>query len=135
MALVTWSARYELKIPEVDSQHRRLIEMINDLDSAMQQGQGKIAVGRILDGFVAYTQYHFGREEQLMDAVRYPGSARHQREHIAFITRLIDLRDGHRKGQIALSIGAMSFLSDWLVSHIQGTDREFVPHVLEAALP
>jgi hemerythrin len=133
MALIVWSSRYELQVPEIDQQHRRLVDLVNELDMAMQQGQGKAAVGRVLEGLVAYTQYHFGHEEQLMEETRYPGSERHRREHIAFVKKLIDLRDAHRRGSLGLSIAVMTFLSDWLVGHIQGTDREFVPHVLEPA--
>lgn len=132
MSLIEWNARLSLGIDEIDHQHRKLIEMINELDRAMEQGQGKAAIGRVLDGLVAYTQFHFGAEEKLMERCGYPGSERHKTEHVAFVKKLIDFKGGYARGQLGLSIAVMSFLSTWLTEHIQGTDRQYVPHMTAA---
>lgn len=132
MSLIEWSPRLSLGIDEIDHQHRKLIELINDLDRAMEQGQGKAVIGRTLDGLVAYTQFHFSAEEKLMDRCSYPGSERHKGEHVAFVRKLIDFKTGYAAGQLGLSIAVMSFLSTWLTEHIQGTDRQYVPHMTSA---
>ncbi|MDO8836631.1 MAG: bacteriohemerythrin [Vicinamibacterales bacterium] len=133
MALIAWSNRLELGVIEIDKQHQRLVDMVNELDAAMQQGRGKTAVCAVLDGLVSYTQYHFGAEEKLMMDSGYAGSERHRQEHVAFVKKLVDLRDAHRQGQLGLSITVMSFLSDWLSTHIMGTDRQYVPHLAPKA--
>jgi hemerythrin len=129
MSLIEWNARLSLGIDEIDTQHRKLIELINDLDRAMEQGKGKAVIGRTIDGLVAYTQFHFGAEEKLMTECGYPGVERHKLDHVAFVKKLIDFKYGYAKGQIGLSIAVMSFLSNWLTGHIQGTDRQYVPHM------
>ncbi len=127
MALITWTDKLALNLPEIDRQHQKLVSMINDLDAAMQQGRGKDAIGKIIDGLVAYTQFHFTAEEKLMEQQKYPGLAAHRAEHMAFVRQVLEFRAKYEKNQIGLSIGVMSFLSDWLRGHIQGTDRQYVP--------
>lgn len=133
MALIAWSNRLELGVAEIDKQHRGLVDMVNELNAAMQQGRGKTAVGTVLDGLVSYTEYHFGAEEKLMTDSGYAGTDRHRQEHLAFVTTIIDLREAHRQGRLGLSTSVMSFLSDWLSSHIMGTDRQYVPHLAATA--
>ena len=129
MPLITWDNRFALNVGEIDRQHQKLVSLINDLDAAMQQGKGKDAVGRILDGLVSYTQFHFGSEEQLLEQHGYPAVATHKTEHMAFVKKLSDFKAGYAKGQLGLSIGVMTFLSTWLKDHIMGTDRAYASHL------
>jgi hemerythrin-like metal-binding protein len=134
MALIQWTSKLSLNVDEIDRQHRKLVDMINELDAAMGQGMGKAAVGKILDGLVAYTQFHFGAEEKLLAEHKYPGFERHKHEHETFVKKLIDFKAGYAKGQLGLSISVMSFLSTWLTDHIMGTDRQYAPHLLASGV-
>ncbi len=125
MALIKWDDRLALNIPELDSQHQRLVALINELDTAMHQRQSREAVGRILDGLVAYTEYHFGVEARLFDAHGLNGNAAEHDEREAFVRSMNDFKAGHARGQVGLSVGMMTFLSEWLKRHITGADRTF----------
>jgi hemerythrin len=39
-------------------------------------------------------------------------------------------KDDHAKGKLCLSIEIMTYLSDWLIKHIQVTDKKYVPYVV-----
>ncbi len=41
MPLIQWSNALSVKVKEIDDQHVKLIQMINNLDSAMQAGKGR----------------------------------------------------------------------------------------------
>lgn len=129
MALITWDHKLTLNVAEIDGQHQTLVGLINDLDAAMYQGRGKEAISGILDGLVAYTQFHFGAEEALMERHGFPDVATHRVEHLAFVKKIVDFRASYHRNQLGLSIGVMTFLSDWLKNHIMGTDRQYMPHV------
>ncbi len=135
MSLIQWNDTLSLHVEELDRQHMKLIAIINELHDAMGQGRGKRVVGDILDRLVDYTTYHFGAEEQLMEAHAYPGSARHHVQHVEFVKRLIELRAAYAQRQIALSITVMTFLSDWLVDHIMGSDQLIGPHLAAKVAP
>jgi hemerythrin-like metal-binding protein len=126
---IQWKSELEVNIPEIDRQHQKLVALINDLDAAMQDGRGKDVVGAVLDRLVDYTVYHFGAEEHLMDEHHYPGSVRHKAQHVEFVKKLIHFRSAYSEGRVGVSINVMTFLCDWLVEHIMGTDRQYVPHL------
>jgi len=130
VTLIQWDSRLALNVGEIDKQHQKLVVMVNTLNAAMQQGKGKDAVGQILDGLVSYTQYHFGAEERLLDQHGYPESPTHKTEHVAFVKKIGEFKEEYRQGKLGLSIGVMTFLSDWFRCHIMGTDRKYVPHLI-----
>lgn len=66
MSLITWSDSYSVKNMQMDDQHRKLVDLINDLHGAMKLGQGRQKLGTILDALVDYTRTHFRSEELLM---------------------------------------------------------------------
>src|SRR4051794_26408741 len=76
-----WKPEYSVGINSIDGQHQNLFVLARDLHTAMSSGQGKLAVGRILDRLVHYTATHFAHEERLMEQCQYPGLANHQMEH------------------------------------------------------
>ena len=65
MATITWSDNLSVNIKEIDTEHKKLINMINELHSAMGSGKGREAMERSLPGLVDYTKTHFAYEEKL----------------------------------------------------------------------
>ena len=63
MALIAWNDSYSVKVKQMDEQHKKLVEMINQLHDAMKVGQGKQVVGDVLNALVSYTKTHFASEE------------------------------------------------------------------------
>ena len=127
MSLIDWNETLDLQIGEIDTQHRKLVDMINELNDAMHAGKGKQVVGKILNGLIAYAGSHFKTEEQYFDQLGYAGSAKHKAEHHAFVRRVTEFQQGYQSGRIGLTTQVMNFLSDWLQSHIKGSDKQYVP--------
>ena len=61
----------------------------------------------------------------------YPQFAQHKAEHDGFTRRVVELKQGLDKGQIALSVTTMQFLSDWLKNHIMKLDTMIPQHLLQ----
>lgn len=110
----------------IDSQHRKLVSMINALNDAMRQGKGKEVLGKIMNGLYAYTATHFKTEEKYFEQLDYPETNKHVSEHTAFVKKVADFRAGFAKGKLGLSVDVINFLSDWLRDHIQGSNRRYV---------
>ena len=109
----------------IDKQHKKLVDMINDLYDAMKIGKGKESVGKILNGLIAYTATHFMLEEKYFDKFGYPDKANHKKEHAAFVKRVNEFKTGFEAGKVTLTIEIMNFLSEWLVKHIKVTDKNY----------
>ncbi|MBI9044727.1 MAG: hemerythrin family protein [Anaerolineaceae bacterium] len=125
MALITWNENLSVNIQEFDQHHKKLIDMINNLHQAMKQGKGKDVLEDILKGLVEYTDFHFKTEEEYFKKFNYPESRQHIQEHNAFVKKVVDFVDTFKKGDLGLSIEISSFLSDWLKTHINGTDKKY----------
>ena len=63
-----WNEIYELGIPEIDLQHKKLISISNELYDVATKGDVnlKITMSKILKNLTDYTVYHFTSEEEFM---------------------------------------------------------------------
>ncbi len=127
MAFFVWTDKYSVGIQQVDEQHKRLVEMVNDLYEAMKAGRGNEVLGTVFNNLLAYTRTHFAEEEELMQQCGFPGFSAHKQLHDRLTKQVLDLGEQFRGGSNSLTVPVASFLKDWLVDHIQGTDRKYVP--------
>ncbi len=119
---IEWSRSYSVDVSQMDREHQRLIDLINQLYTAMREGRGKEAVGVILDELIDYTKTHFAHEEQWMRDAKYSGYDEQKRLHEALVARVLESKRKYAAGETT-SQEIMSFLKDWLIKHIQGTDK------------
>jgi hemerythrin len=125
MGLIKWDDSLSVNVAKIDQQHQKLVLMINELHDAMKQGKGKEVLGKIVNGLISYTATHFKTEEDYFNQFGYPETDSHKKEHIAFVQKVSEFKDGFEKGKLSLSIEVMNFLSDWLQNHIKGTDKKY----------
>jgi hemerythrin-like metal-binding protein len=124
--LINWSRSYSVGVGQMDSEHQRLIDIINNLYSAMRSGRSKDAIGSILGELIDYTKTHFAHEERLMKESGYEGFDEQKRAHEALIKQVMDTQQKYLEGT-ALGQEVMSFLKNWLINHIQGLDKRYGP--------
>lgn len=129
MSLITWNEKFSVHIKEIDDQHKRWVDMLNNLYDAMKEGKGFEKVGETLDGLVEYTKTHFVSEEKLMRINGYPFYEGHKKIHDDMVKEVELLRMRYQSGETMLSIDVMQFLKNWLTDHIMGTDRNFGPYL------
>ena len=129
MALLNWVEDYSVKINGIDSQHKKLVDQINSLHEAMKAGKGKEVLTGTLNELISYTSYHFSTEEKLMQQNNYPGYGQHKSEHDEFTKKVIDFNEKFKSGSVFISQEVIFFLKDWLVGHIQGTDKKYTPYL------
>jgi hemerythrin len=128
MALITWNDSYSVNVKEMDDQHRKLIDIINQLHDAMKVGQGKDVIGKVLSGLTDYTRRHFTSEENLMKAHGYPGYEEQKKSHNQLVIQILDIQKKFEAGTL-LSQEVLTFLKNWLINHIQGMDQKYGPHL------
>lgn len=125
MVFINWDETFSVGVAAFDADHRKLVALLNNLLAACEAGQGPEVLGEILAGVVAYTKYHFRREERLLRAHGFPGLADHEKEHrdlIASVERL--QRRFKTDSSHALGNQTARFLGRWVTDHIIGTDKE-----------
>jgi len=129
--LFVWDDKFNTGIEAIDRDHKGLVDLINDLYEAMQDGSGGALLLPIFSALKHYTKTHFEREEQFMVDCDAPDQARHVREHKQMMAKLADLESRHRRGEAAISLQTLTFLRDWLKNHICVVDQAMAAQVQE----
>jgi hemerythrin-like metal-binding protein len=125
--LIVFDDKIRIGLTDIDSQHRKLVDLINRLHKSMKLRQGKAQSGHILNELVDYTVTHFQFEENLMKKYGYQESDDHFLKHKDLVAKVGDFRNRFTQGNATLSMDLMDFLKDWLLIHINVTDRKYVP--------
>jgi len=125
MSLITWSDKYSVNIKEIDEQHKKLVGMINELHDAMMHAKGKEASLAIINKMAEYTKYHFSTEEKYMKQFGYPDYNAHKLSHEKFVEQVLEFKKEYETGKTGLSFDLLNFLKNWLVTHIQSSDKKY----------
>ena len=130
MPLMTWTEKMSVGVGVIDTDHQKLVSMVNELYDGIQAGKGKEKLGPVLDALVDYTKMHFAREEKFFAQTVYPDAPAHKKEHEALTKQVADVQAKFKAGATStLSLEVMNFLKNWLITHIQGSDKKYGPHL------
>ncbi len=75
-------------IPELDRQHRALLDMLRQFGSIVENG-GRASAGPAIDELICHACLHFTFEEHLMVEYGYPEKEAHQRKHRELIWQIL----------------------------------------------
>ena len=78
--MVEITRSFEIEVELIDNDHRRLVEIINEITQAIDDDQPE-ECARLVPDFVAFTKRHFAREEALLEKNGYPQVDKHRRHH------------------------------------------------------
>ncbi|MDH5436063.1 MAG: bacteriohemerythrin [Gammaproteobacteria bacterium] len=126
-----WNDSYSVSIEEIDDQHKTIILLINEVDEAAQSDERHEKLAHVLQELINYTKTHFTVEESLMRIFKYPDYEAHKQKHDKLIDRVIHFQNQFNKGNTLVAKELHFFLKDWLIQHIQGTDKEYSPFMNE----
>jgi hemerythrin len=126
-----WKDEYSVRIRSIDTQHQTLFRLAGELHAAMLARQVNGSLAKILDRLVQYTAMHFAHEERLMSVNNYPDLQAHKAEHEALTGQVLKFQSDFRTGRVAMTIQLFVFLKDWLEKHIKGTDKKYMPFIVE----
>ena len=128
---VTWKDEYSVGIKAIDDDHKQLLNLINQLQTAVHYQTGELFEKEALDAVVDYTKGHLAREEALMQEYGYPDFDAHKAEHEALIAKVGEFLTAYKERGHAVLGEVADYLRDWLIHHINGTDMAYVPFFRE----
>lgn len=131
MPLFEWDDSLALGIPEIDAQHRVLLDLLNALYEAILAREPGRGYRDALDGALAYARDHFLVEEELMRRSSYPRLDKHVLRHQEFVDKMAGLAENADEPGSAEAEDMLEFLRDWLIGHIMGGDQTFARYYLK----
>lgn len=127
MAYLHWSSDLNTGIEVIDKQHQRIVDYLNELDSANETGDREVT-NHVLKELVDYTLTHFAFEEELQEKANYPFLKAHKRVHEIFTKRVAEFQQRAAAGE-NVAPEVLSMLKIWLVNHIKGDDADYAESV------
>ena len=124
--MIQWSPDYETGIREIDDDHKRLAEGLNQLEQALASGSGARNINQLLNFLSSYATTHFAREEKCMAHHQCPTAAANKAAHQDFIRKFsaaqakIAKTSGTAAALVAMQVHRE--LSDWILQHILRVD-------------
>lgn len=130
MTFVTWKDSLLTGIEAIDHDHMTLFDLVEQFHEAYMTGEGPKAMGPVFEHLMAYTDYHFRREEDLFDAKGFPGRESHQDSHETLKAEVQALYERFLKGELQgeetdLALELLAFMKNWLHFHIMEEDMAF----------
>jgi len=128
---VEWKDSYSVGIDSIDQQHKKLLNLINQLQTAVDYSTGEQFEREALDELVDYTKTHFTYEEGLMEDNDYPGFVAHKAQHETMFKKVGEVLAEYEQDHDTAMSNAAEYLKDWLIHHINGTDKEYSSYLIE----
>jgi hemerythrin len=130
-----WDESYSVGIESIDNDHKKLIHLINNLQTAMDYKTDNVFEKQTLAEVIDYTKYHFAREEDLMEKNGYSDFVAHKAQHEKMITKVTALVETYEMDESeGIKSGAIEslhmYLKSWLINHINGTDQEYSEYLI-----
>lgn len=128
-----WSEKYMLGVNAMDDEHKVLVDKINFLVANLEsqyEKKNKTTLMAAFKDLAAYTQEHFSHEEKFMQSIAYPQFTSHKKIHEKLLDQVgkygVQIENGTLDDQKLIS-----FLRNWLISHIMGVDMQYAAHYKE----
>jgi diguanylate cyclase (GGDEF)-like protein/hemerythrin-like metal-binding protein/PAS domain S-box-containing protein len=120
-----WNDNFATGIEIVDSQHRKLVDLINIFTSHLAYESDDTTIQRTFSELADYAGYHFHTEEVLWHKhlAGDEWEAEHLQSHQEFIATISNLKaKGNHQNPEKLISETLSFLTNWLAFHILESD-------------
>jgi hemerythrin len=125
MSVVAWDSALHLGFADIDDQHHRLIDLINEFDDAVRADPAGTVPASVIHDLLHYAIHHFSFEETLMDTHQLSSSEAHKQEHRQLLTQMRTIQADIDAG--AAHAGELLVpLRTWLTEHLQHADAVLV---------
>lgn len=126
-----WSDDLSVGVDMIDSQHKSLINAVNELFDACSKGLGRKKISETMEFMKKYTVTHFGDEEKLQQKYNYPDYSNHKKYHAEFVKKVVEYSDKLDKegANIALVAEFNAFVTNWLIYHISREDKKIGQYI------
>ena len=128
MTQFAWEPEFAIGHAEIDSQHRKIIDILNNLYALLSKKSDEFHAKTelLFDELAEYVSTHFAYEEELMLNSGYPPDdfAAHKHIHNTLLAQVQRIALAHHDGDESALSELLPFLyGNWLIDHICGTDR------------
>ena len=123
---IQWTDSFSVESVEIDHQHQKLINLINELYVAYMDKDDSFKPEKIIDELAEYALSHFETEEKYFEEFEFEGAEEHIAAHNDFIDQIKEFQTSYKRNKNILTLQIFSFLQRWLTNHILGMDKKYI---------
>jgi len=124
-----WKPEYTVGNDSIDKQHQELFRIFNKLTDAVSGTYSAKDAATAMHEMSQYLGKHFTFEEPLLS--KHPDFDQHHLEHLKFIENTLDFQIRFADKDNNVHLDMLTFLADWLKTHILEMDKEFFGYLKE----
>jgi len=121
MNKITWKNGYSIGHEEIDSQHKKIVELINKLD----ESDSPEITTDIISKVNGYVRHHLDYEEKLLESLGYSEFKQHKELHIHYSKEISNLTVKATFLDDFAPAELLEFLKQWWDNHILVEDMKY----------
>ncbi len=122
---VKWSNEFSIGNVEIDKDHKKLIEVYNNLIDLIELNGSREEFARILSKMKDYSLKHFKREEDYMEKFEYPKLEEHRNYHCSYTYKVAIYNTELLSASPPDPEEIIHFLEKWWTTHILSIDFKY----------
>jgi hemerythrin-like metal-binding protein len=130
MALIEWRDEFSLGVPDIDHEHRELIELVRGVFDNIESNAPREETEALMGELYAAISGHFALEEDVMRRTGYAEYREHKADHERLLDVLLELIDAVASGDAVDEQGFGDRVNDWFARHFGSFDARL--HALDA---
>ena len=125
MPLINWDVSLSVGVKEIDAQHQKLIELLNELFDVMHSDEAKNKMNEIVGRLNDYVIFHFTNEENYFEKFNYKNKDVHIKQHETYKEKIIEFNKMATENNTMLPYEVLDFLENWILGHISTEDKKY----------
>ncbi len=125
MEYIEWDEKYSVGIDEMDTQHKKLFSISNELYEVIKAREYGDRLSDTFDSLLNYIKEHFYNEEQMLEKGHYPELESQRKAHVAFTINLVSYYYQFKNKQTSVPHELLDYLKNWLFKHIMLADKKY----------
>lgn len=129
MEAIKWTESISVNNSNIDSQHKHLIRLTNNLILQSNAKANSCIINESLSELLIYAKEHFRDEEKLLKEHNYPKLEAHRKRHEKFIYKIAMFCKDVIDGKDTVTEEMIRFLADWLLTHTSVDDQDYKKYI------
>lgn len=122
MNLLQWKPEYSVGIESMDTEHREMIDLINDVYARLGTSPDAEDIENCLENIYSTISMHFALEERLMRDNLYAEYDDHKEDHEDLLDEIRELMDDFLADTDSGAVRLQGSLSGWFARHFSTFD-------------
>ncbi|HYH17264.1 MAG TPA: bacteriohemerythrin [Azospirillum sp.] len=127
MQAVEWTQAMSVGSDTLDGHHKMIVDCLKRLGPLLGQQGREDEIRAVLATLEDFVLVHFSEEEQQMRAAGYPDWRKHKELHDQMYDVVFNLKSDVEHGRVPEAAKLHALIYDWLIEHIMGEDRKYMP--------